>query len=171
MSYTALERLWIRPTAEINGLTSGHQGAGSKTIIPHEASAKLSFRLVSNQNPDVIAERIRDYLQLLYHDSVQLEFFYDHGDEPFYANSNSVFSRAAQSALTEVFGRAPALIREGLSIPIVSLFRRILKQDALLIGLGLPDCNAHAPNETFPLVQLENGIRLHQILLDRFSKV
>jgi acetylornithine deacetylase/succinyl-diaminopimelate desuccinylase-like protein len=167
--FSALERLWIRPTAEINGLTSGYQADGSKTIIPREASAKLSFRLVPNQKPDMIAARVRDYLNSICPDSVHLEIIYDHGGEPFYADANSAFSRAAQSALKEIFGREPALVREGLSIPIVSLFQRILKRDPLLIGLGLPDCNAHAPNETFPLAQLENGIRLHQILLERFS--
>jgi acetylornithine deacetylase/succinyl-diaminopimelate desuccinylase-like protein len=168
-NFTALERLWIRPTAEINGLISGYQGAGSKTIIPREASAKLSFRLVPNQKPDVIAARVRNYLQSLCPDTVHLEIIYDHGGEPFYADANSAFSRAAQSALKEIFGREPALVREGLSIPIVSLFQRILKKEVLLVGLGLPDCNAHAPNETFPLAQLENGIRLHQVLLERFS--
>lgn len=168
-NFTALERLWIRPTAEINGLNSGYQGAGSKTIIPHEASAKLSFRLVPNQKPDVIAARVQDFLTSICPDAVSLETRYDHGGEPFYADVNSALGLAAQSALTEVFGRAPALIREGLSIPIVSLFKRILKRNPLLIGLGLPDCNAHGPNETFPLAQLENGIRLHQILLERFA--
>ncbi|HEY4952055.1 MAG TPA: dipeptidase [Verrucomicrobiae bacterium] len=170
-NFTALERLWIRPTAEINGLTSGYQGDGSKTIIPREASAKLSFRLVPKQNPDVIAARVRDYLNSICPDTVRLEIIYDHGGEPFYADSNSAFSRAAQSALKEVFGRTPVLVREGLSIPIVSLFQRILNKEVLLIGLGLPDCHAHAPNETFPLAQLENGVRLHQILLERISGI
>ncbi len=169
--YTTLERLWARPTAEINGLTSGYQGAGSKTIIPAEASAKLSFRLVPKQKPEVIAAQVREYLHSVCPDTVQLEVIYDHGGEPFYADTNSGFSRAAQLALKEVFGREPALIREGLSIPIVSLFQRILKKDPLLIGLGLPDCNAHAPNETFPLAQLENGIRLHQVLMEYFARV
>ena len=170
-NFTALERLWIRPTAEINGLTSGYQGDGSKTIIPREASAKLSFRLVPKQNPDVIAARVRDYLNSICPDTVRLEIIYDHGGEPFYADFNSAFSRAAQSALKEVFGRTPVLVREGLSIPIVSLFQRILNKEVLLIGLGLPDCHAHAPNETFPLAQLENGVRLHQILLERISGI
>jgi acetylornithine deacetylase/succinyl-diaminopimelate desuccinylase-like protein len=168
--FSALERLWIRPTAEINGLTAGYQGAGSKTIIPREAGAKLSFRLVPNQHPDVIAAKVREYLQSLCPSAVRLEISYDHGGEPFYADPDSQFSRVAQSALSEVFGRAPALIREGISIPIVSLLQRILKRDPLLIGLGLADCNAHAPNESFPLVQLEQGIKLHQVLLDHLSE-
>ncbi|HEY1661750.1 MAG TPA: dipeptidase [Verrucomicrobiae bacterium] len=169
-NFTALERLWIRPTAEINGLTSGYQGDGSKTIIPCQASAKLSFRLVPNQKPDAIAVRVGDFLQSLCPNTVRLEITYDHGGEPFYADADSAFSRAARSALKEVFGREPALTREGLSIPIVSLLQRILGKAPLLIGLGLPDCNAHAPNETFPLAQLETGIRLHQALLEQFAK-
>jgi acetylornithine deacetylase/succinyl-diaminopimelate desuccinylase-like protein len=169
--YSAVERTWIRPTAEINGLTSGYQGEGSKTIIPREATAKLSFRLVPDQKPDIIAARVRDYLHSLCPDTVHLDVLYDHGGDPFYADSRSAFSQAAQSALKEVFGQPPALTREGLSIPIVSLLKSILKKDPLLIGLGLPDCKAHAPNETFPLEQMEKGIRLHQVLLNRFSQV
>jgi acetylornithine deacetylase/succinyl-diaminopimelate desuccinylase-like protein len=168
--YTAVERTWIRPTAEINGLTSGYQGEGSKTIIPREASAKLSFRLVPHQKPDVIATKVRDYLRSLCPGTVRLDVLYDHGGDPFFADSHSAFSRAAQLALEEVFGQPPALTREGLSIPIVSLLKSILKKDPLLIGLGLADCNAHAPNETFPLEQLEKGIRLHQVLMNRFSE-
>jgi acetylornithine deacetylase/succinyl-diaminopimelate desuccinylase-like protein len=168
--YTAVERTWIRPTAEINGLTSGYQGEGTKTIIPREASAKLSFRLVPNQKPDVIATRVRNYLCSLCPDTVHVEVSYDHGGDPFYADSSSAFSKAAQSALKETFGQPPALTREGLSIPIVSLLKSVLKKDPLLIGLGLADCNAHAPNETFPLEQLEKGILLHQALMNRFAE-
>jgi acetylornithine deacetylase/succinyl-diaminopimelate desuccinylase-like protein len=99
-----------------------------------------------------------------------MEVFYDHGGDPFYADSGSAFHRAAQLALKEVFDQPAALTREGLSIPIVSLLQSVLKKDPILIGLGLADCNAHAPNETFPLEQLEKGIRLHQVLLDNFSR-
>jgi acetylornithine deacetylase/succinyl-diaminopimelate desuccinylase-like protein len=169
--YTAVERTWIRPTAEINGLTSGYQGEGSKTIIPREASAKLSFRLVPHQNPDIVAEQVRHYLQSLCPDSVHLDVTYDHGGAPFYADSTSAYSRAAQLALEEVFGHPPALTREGLSIPIVSLLQASLKKNPLLIGLGMADCNAHAPNETFPLEQLEKGILLHQLLMDKFAAI
>ncbi len=168
-AFTAVERLWIRPTAEINGLTSGYQGAGSKTIVPREASAKLSFRLVPGQRPDDIAAKVRAFLESICPDSVQLEVTYDHGGEPFYADPKSSFSRAAQTALTEVFGQPPALTREGLSIPIVSLLKEALGVDPLLVGLGLADCQAHAPNETFPLEQLEKGIAFHQRVLELYA--
>ena len=168
--YTAVERLWIRPTAEVNGLTAGYQGEGSKTIIPREASAKLSFRLVPGQRPDDIAGKVRDYFHALCPDTVQLEVVYDHGGDPFYADPKSAFSQAAQSALKEVFGQPPALTREGLSIPIVSMFKDALGIDPLLVGLGMADCQAHAPNETFPLTQLEKGIEFHQRVLESYAR-
>jgi acetylornithine deacetylase/succinyl-diaminopimelate desuccinylase-like protein len=168
--FTAVERLWIRPTAEINGITAGYQGEGSKTIIPSEASAKLSFRLVPGQKSDVIAKKVRAYFESICPDSVQLEVTYDHGGEPFYGDPHSAFSVAAQSALAEVFGQPPALTREGLSIPIVTLLKKTLHHDPLLVGLGLPDCQAHAPNETFPLDQLDKGIQFHRLLLDHFAR-
>jgi acetylornithine deacetylase/succinyl-diaminopimelate desuccinylase-like protein len=126
---------------------------------------------VPNQKPDMIAEMVSNYLRSLCPDSVNLEVVYDHGGAPFYADSNSPFTQAALLALHEVFGHPAVLTREGLSIPIVSLLQSALKKDPLLIGLGLVDCNAHAPNETFPLEQFEKGIQLHQTLLDRFSSI
>jgi acetylornithine deacetylase/succinyl-diaminopimelate desuccinylase-like protein len=152
-------------------LTSGYQGAGSKTIIPREASAKLSFRLVPRQQPELIAARVQEYLHSICPDTVRLEVVFDHGGEPFLADVNSPWGQAAKTALKEVFGRSPALIREGLSIPIVSLLQRKLKKDPLLIGLGMSDCNAHGPNETFPLEQLVKGIRLHGVLMERLAQV
>lgn len=163
--YGPLERIWIRPTAEINGLTSGYQGEGSKTIVPRSASAKLSFRLVPGQEPDRIAEVVREFFESKTTPGVTVKVTYDHGGNPCYLNPRTEFGEAAQAALTEVFGRSPALVREGLSIPIVNLFQRVLGRDALLIGLGLPDCQAHAPNESFPVEQLEKGIAFHQAFL------
>ena len=169
-NFTAVERLWIRPTAEVNGLTAGYQGDGSKTIIPSTASAKLSFRLVPGQYPDDIAKKVTAYLQAICPDFVHLEVLYDHGGEPFYADPQSPFSQAAQRALEEVFGQSPVLTREGLSIPIVSLLKDCLGVDPLLVGLGMPDCQAHAPNESFPLSQLEMGIEFHQRVLAMYAK-
>jgi len=165
--YGPLERIWIRPTAEINGLTSGYQGAGSKTIVPGFASAKLSFRLVPGQEPERIGELVREFFESRAPRSVTVEVSYDHGGNPCYLNPHTEFGRAAQAALAEVFGRPPALVREGLSIPIVNLFQRVLGRDALLIGLGMPDCRSHAPNESFPVEQLEKGIAFHQAFLAR----
>lgn len=169
--YSALERIWARPTAEINGITAGYQGPGSKTIVPAHASAKLSFRLVPHQKPEEIAARVREYLTSICPDSVRLEITYDHGGEPYYLDPENPYALVAREALTEVFGRPPALIRDGLSIPSVMLFRKILEVETLLIGLGLPDCNAHSPNETFPLPHLDCGSRLHQVLLAKLGNL
>ena len=168
--YGSRERVWSRPTAEINGITAGYQGPGSKTIVPREAVAKLSFRLVPNQQPRVIADRVAAFFTARAPRSVKVEVTYDHGGDPYLTVSDSPAFRAAQCALRDVFGREPALVREGLSIPTVSLFKRILGRDTLLIGLGLPDCAAHSPNESFPLRNLERGIALHRALLTRLAE-
>jgi acetylornithine deacetylase/succinyl-diaminopimelate desuccinylase-like protein len=167
--YSSRERTWSRPTAEINGLTAGYQGPGTKTIVPREASAKISFRLVPDQDPRDIAHKVSAYFHALASRAVKIEVIYDHGGDPYYAAPDTPLSRAAQAALKTVFGRPPALVREGLSIPTVSLFRSILGRDTLLVGLGLPDCGAHSPNECFPLRHLEQGIVLHQALLNEIS--
>ncbi|HEY5752168.1 MAG TPA: M20/M25/M40 family metallo-hydrolase [Chthoniobacterales bacterium] len=169
--YSALERIWAQPTAEINGITAGYQGPGSKTIVPAHASAKLSFRLVPRQKPEEIAARVRKYLTSICPHSVRLEITYDHGGEPYYLDPENPYTLVAREALTEVFGRPPALIRDGLSIPTVMLFRKILEVETLLIGLGLPDCNAHSPNETFPLAHLDYGSQLHQVLLAKLGNL
>lgn len=168
--YSSRERVWSRPTAEINGITSGYQGPGSKTIVPREAVAKLSFRLVPNQKPREIADRVAAFFTARATAGVKVEVTYDHGGDPYLTASDSRAFRAAQAALQEVFGREPALVREGLSIPTVSMFKRILGRDTLLIGLGLPDCAAHSPNESFPLRNLEQGIALHRVLLNRLAE-
>lgn len=163
--YTSRERIWARPTAEINGITSGYQGPGSKTIVPHIATAKLSFRLVADQHPQDIGRRVATFFQARAIPGVEVQVTYDHGGEPYLVSPGTPMICAAQAALREIFGREPALVREGLSIPTVSLFKRILGRDTLLVGLGLPDCAAHSPNETFPLRNLEQGIALHRALL------
>jgi acetylornithine deacetylase/succinyl-diaminopimelate desuccinylase-like protein len=169
---SVLERVWARPTAEINGLTSGHQGAGSKTIIPASASAKLSFRLAPNQDPDLVAEHViawfeREFAAEAAFGSVE----YDHGGLPFYTPPDDPFIAAAREALAEVFGRAPALTREGLSIPVAALLQRELKIPVVLAGLGLPDCNAHSPNESYPITHLDLGARTFAAMLQRFAAV
>lgn len=168
--FTVLERLWIRPTAEINGITAGYQGPGSKTIIPREASAKLSFRLVPNQGAEDIAAKVAEFFREASSPGVRVEVVYDHGGEPYFADPNTAFGRRARDALREVFGCEPVLVREGLSIPIVSLFKKVLGRDTLLVGLGLPDCGAHGPNESFPLAHLDLGMAVHQAFLRGFEE-
>lgn len=163
--YTSLERTWARPTAEVNGLGGGYQGEGSKTIIPRLAKAKLSFRLVPDQEPAHVLAQVEAWCRRHTPPSVRLQFSAGHSGPPYLMDPHSRFGRAAQQALRETFGKEPALIREGGSIPIVQTFKDILGVDTLLLGLALPDCQAHAPNENFPLANYEAGQRLNQHLL------
>ena len=168
--FTAVERIWARPTAELNGIGGGFQGTGTKTVIPREAFAKLTFRLVPDQQPDAVMERVRHHLQAHCPTSVQLEISGGHAGRSYYTDPHSGFGPAAQRALRRTFEGEVALIREGGSIPIVNTFTRVLAVDTLLLGLALPDCRAHAPDENFPLHNFFAGIRLNQFLLEELSK-
>ena len=163
--YSSLERIGIRPTAEINGLTSGYQGEGTKTVLPSSASAKLTFRLVPNQKPDRVLNLVEIHLQNLLPPGVEMEIVRGHGGLPYVLDLKSPWCGAALRALEQTFGQKPALMREGGSIPIVQKFRDLLGSDTLLLGLAAPDCKAHAPDENFPLESFAAGIRLHQNLV------
>ncbi|MBJ7326658.1 MAG: dipeptidase [Chthoniobacterales bacterium] len=163
--FTALEQVGLRPTAEINGLTSGYQGAGSKTVLPAVASAKLSFRLVPKQKPDRVLNLVEIHLQNLLPKGVEMEIVRGHGGLPYVVDLRSPWCAAALRALEQTFGREPALVREGGSIPIVQTFHELLGSETLLLGLAAPDCRAHGPDENFPLQSFEAGIRLNQALL------
>jgi acetylornithine deacetylase/succinyl-diaminopimelate desuccinylase-like protein len=166
VGYSALERVWARPTAEINGIGGGFQGAGSKTVIPREAFAKLTFRLVPGQDPGRVLQLVREHLERNVEAGVELEVEMGHTGMPYLVDADGRYARAAVHALGETFaGREVAVIREGGSIPIITSFKNVLGVDTLLLGLALPDCNAHAPNETFPVANFEAGIRLNRALL------
>jgi acetylornithine deacetylase/succinyl-diaminopimelate desuccinylase-like protein len=167
--FSTVERIGIRPTAEINGLTSGYQGAGTKTVLPSVASAKLTFRLVPNQKPDRALNLVEIHLQNVLPPGVEMEIIRGHGGMPYVLDLKSPWCGAALRALEQTFGRRPALMREGGSIPIVQTFRELLGSDTLLLGLAAPDCKAHAPDENFPIENFEAGIRLHQNLLRELS--
>lgn len=170
-AHTPLERLWARPTAEINGMWGGYQGEGSKTVIPSLAHAKLTFRIVPDQQPEEILQLVETHLRAHLPDSIKMEIEVGHGGAAYLADPHDKWGRAAQAALKRAFdGREPALIREGGSIPIVADFKRILGVDTLLLGLCLSDCNAHSPNETFPLSHLEVGKKLNRELLTELAK-
>ena len=167
--YSTLERIWARPTAEINGLGAGYQGQGTKTVIPSQAMAKLTFRLVPNQNGDEIVDLAKKHLQKNMPAGATLEMTSGHSGTWYLTDPNSKFVKAAERALKKVFDRDVALIREGGSIPIVSDFRNILGVETLLLGLALPDCRAHSPNENFPLENLDAGIRMNQAVLQELA--
>jgi len=168
--YNSLERIWARPTAEINGIGGGYQGQGTKTVIASHAMAKLTFRLVPDQEGDEILKLARAHLQLNLPKGVTMEITDGHSGPWYLTDPNSTIGKAAQRALREAFDRDPALIREGGSIPIVSQFRGILGIETLLMGLALPDCRAHSPNENFPLENFEGGIRLNKAILQELAR-
>ncbi len=167
--YSSAERTWARPTAEVNGIGGGYQGEGSKTVLPAEAFAKLSFRLVPDQNPKDIMEKVKSHIEWHCPPGVEAEVRVGHDGKPYVTDPNSKYGLAAQAALRASFGAEPVLIREGGSIPIVQTFRYILGADTLLLGLALSDAQVHAPNENFPVANFEAGIRLNQALLKELA--
>jgi acetylornithine deacetylase/succinyl-diaminopimelate desuccinylase-like protein len=163
--FTSAERLWARPTAEVNGIGGGYQGEGSKTVLPAAAFVKLSFRLVPDQDPKDIMEKVQKHLAWHCPPGVGIEVLPGHNGKPYLTDPNSTYGLAAQAALRAAFAAEPVLIREGGSIPIVQTFRDILGADTLLLGLALADAKIHAPDENFPVANFEAGIRLNQELL------
>ena len=168
--YSPLERIWARPTAEVNGFGGGYQGEGTKTVLPSKAAAKFTFRLVPDQDPAKIIALVEDYFRKNVPASVHMKMSPGHAGESYLVDPHAGFGVAAQKALGRLFpGKKPALIREGGSIPIVADFKHILKADTLLLGLALADCNAHSPNETFPVAHLELGARLNRYVLEEIA--
>lgn len=155
--YTPGEQRGVRPTLEINGLTSGYQGEGSKTIIPAWARVKITCRLVPTQDPTKIVKAVAKHLRKLCPPGVRVEIEHGHGAEPYWMEADGRQAQAALRALKKAFGKEPVLLHEGGSIPIVNLFKKILGADSLLVGLALPDDNSHSPNEKFDLDVFTKG--------------
>jgi acetylornithine deacetylase/succinyl-diaminopimelate desuccinylase-like protein len=156
--YTTLERRWARPTLDVNGIIGGFTGAGAKTVIPAEATAKISMRIVPNQRAADVFERFRSRVLELAPPGIELEVELLHGDDPVLVPADSRFIAAAGQALEETFGRPAVLGRSGGSIPIVGVFKEALGLNSVLMGWGLPDDNLHAPNEKFSIENFYNGI-------------
>jgi acetylornithine deacetylase/succinyl-diaminopimelate desuccinylase-like protein len=169
--FTAEEQRSARPTLEINGLTSGYQGEGSKTIVPAWARAKITCRLVPNQKSEQIGKLVREHLARICPPTVRLEIERGHGAEPYLVSPKSRQAQAALRALEAAFRCKPVLLREGGSIPIVTDMKRILGADSLLLGLALPDANAHSPNEKFNLDCFAKGQLMSAYLWPELSRV
>jgi acetylornithine deacetylase/succinyl-diaminopimelate desuccinylase-like protein len=157
--FTTIERLWARPTLECNGIWGGFTGEGAKTVLPSKASAKISMRLVPNQKPDKIAKLFEKHIKNIVPKTVKVSVTNLHGGEPAITPVDSPGVRTAICALEKGFGKKPLYQREGGSIPIVVQFKKILGSDSVLLGFGLPDENAHAPNEFLNLDNFFGGIR------------
>lgn len=169
--YSMAERIWARPTVEVNGIGGGYQGEGSKTVIPAEAMFKLSCRLVPGQDPAKVQQLVEDHLNKHTPNGVVVEIKKGHSGKAYHNDPHSPFGKAAQVALEKSFGREPVLIREGGSIPIIQDMKEILGADSLMLGLSHPDCQIHAPNENFPVENFEKGIEMSRILLKELSKI
>jgi succinyl-diaminopimelate desuccinylase len=167
--FTPIEQRSARPTLEINGLTSGYQGEGSKTIVPAEASAKITCRLVPNQSPRKVTRLLKKRLKEICPSTVRLKLEEGHGADPYLVSPTGPGAQAALAALETSFGHEPVILREGGSIPIVTEFKKILGADSLLLGLALPDDNLHSPNEKFDLDCLHGGARMSAHLWPRLS--
>ncbi len=169
--YGTLERVWARPTFEVNGLLSGFTGAGSKTVIPAVAMAKVSMRLVPDQDPDKIASLFETYVRKVTPKTVELRVTRMHGGKPWMTEIDNPFVQAAGRAIEKGFGRHPVFTREGGSIPVVSTFQDSLGLPSVLFGVGLPDENAHAPNERLDLGNFHNGIVASACLYEEFAGI
>ena len=167
--YTTLERLWTRPTCEVNGLLSGYTGEGAKTVLPATAMAKLSCRLVPDQDPQEIARLVDEHVQRVKPEGVTVTVRHLHGGRPWRADLGGPLYDAAREALEAAFGRAPVVTGEGGSIPVVGDFERILGAPVLLVGFGLPGENAHAPDEWISVENLEKGMRAMATLWDEYG--
>ncbi|MEI8204226.1 MAG: dipeptidase [Bacteroidota bacterium] len=156
--YSTLERTGIRPSLDINGIWSGFTQEGTKTVLPEKASAKISMRLVPNQQPDKIAKLFEDFLLSIAPKGVTVKVKYLHGGEPYVAPSEMIAYRAASKAYEKTFNKIPVPTRSGGSIPIISLFEKVLGTKSILMGFGLESDAIHAPNENFSLFNLFIGI-------------
>jgi acetylornithine deacetylase/succinyl-diaminopimelate desuccinylase-like protein len=167
--YTVLERLWTRPTCEVNGLLSGYTGEGAKTVLPSFAMAKVSCRLVPDQEPSVIEAVMAAHVRAVAPAGVTVEVEHLHGGKPWRAELTGPIFDAASRALTAAFGRAPVITGEGGSIPVVGDFQRLLNVPVLLVGFGLPGENAHAPDEWISVENFEVGMQAMAALWDELA--
>jgi len=168
--FTTLERLWTRPTCEVNGLLSGYTGEGAKTVLPAKAMAKVSCRLVPDQDPADIEKLMKAHVARVTPKGVKAEVKVLHGGRPWRAELDGPIYEAAKTALREAFGKEPVITGEGGSIPVVGDFERILGAPVLLVGFGLPGENAHAPDEWMSVENFRVGMKAMAALWDEYSR-
>jgi len=169
--YTTLERVWARPTLDLNGIYGGYTGDGAKTILPTKATAKISMRLVPRQKSKDIGEKIAAYLKKIAPPTVKVDATVLHGGNPVLVPMDSPGVQAAKIAYKEAFNVDPVFMREGGSIPIVELFDEVLHSPTVLMGFGLPNDNVHSPNESYSLDNFFGGIKTSAVFLNEFSKM
>jgi acetylornithine deacetylase/succinyl-diaminopimelate desuccinylase-like protein len=169
--YTTLERTGIRPTLEVNGIWGGYIGEGAKTVLPAKANAKISMRLVPNQNSDTITALFTKHFEAIAPKGVTVKVSPHHGGEPAVTPTNSIAYKAAEKAILESFGKLPIPTRGGGSIPIVSLFEKELGLKTVLLGFGLDSDNLHSPNEKFDIANYIKGIETIPLFYKYFNEL
>ena len=169
IGYATTERTGIRPTFDVCGIWGGYTGEGAKTVMPSKAFAKISCRLVPNQDHEKIAILFKEYFESLALKSVKVEVTFLHGGESYGCPIDLPAYRAAEKAYTEVYGKRPVPVRSGGSIPIISTFEKVLGIKTILMGFGLESDAIHSPNENFPLEQFFNGIRTIPLFYKYFA--
>jgi acetylornithine deacetylase/succinyl-diaminopimelate desuccinylase-like protein len=169
--YTTIERTTGRPTFEVNGLLSGFTGEGAKTVLPAVAMAKVSMRLVPDQDPETVGRQFEAYLKKIAPRTVEVRLTKMHGGRPWMASLDNPFVQAAGRAIERGFGQAPVLTREGGSIPVVATFQQELGLPSVLFGVGLPDDRIHAPNEKLDLGNFFSGVVASAFLYDEIAQV
>ncbi len=169
--YTTMERTGTRPTLEVNGIWGGYIGEGAKTVLPSKAFAKISMRLVPDQNSDEITKLFQDHFDNIAPKSIQVKVTPHHGGEPVVTPTDSIAYKAAQKAILESFGKEPIPTRGGGSIPIVALFEKELGIKTVLMGFGLDSDNLHSPNEKFDIANFYKGIETIPLFHKYFAEL
>jgi len=168
--FSTLERLWVRPTLDCNGIIGGFTGKGAKTVIASQASAKISMRLAPIQDPKKIAKIFTKYIKLIAPKSVKVKISNLHGAYPTLSSLTGKAVKAAAVSMEKVFNKKIVFMREGGSIPVVATFQRMLKAPSVLMGFGLNSENLHSPNEHFSLTHFQLGIQSSAYFFEEFSK-
>lgn len=169
--YTTIERTGTRPTLEVNGIWGGYIGEGAKTVLPSKAYAKISMRLVPNQQSDKITKLFKDHFESIAPKSVKVKVCPHHGGEPVVTPTDSIAYKAAQKAILESFGKEPIPTRGGGSIPIVALFEKELGIKTVLMGFGLDSDNLHSPNEKYDIANFYKGIETIPLFHKYFAEL
>ncbi len=168
--YTTIERTGVRPSLDVNGIWGGYTGEGTKTVIPSKASAKISMRLVPNQNFEKIGELFKAHFEAIAPKSVKVDVRFLHGGAPYVAPTDMAAYKAAEKAIVDTFGKKPLPFYSGGSIPIISGFEQILGVKSLLIGFGLAEDAIHSPNESYGLNQFYKGIETIPLFYKYFAE-